>query len=67
MTIRSLTLADFDAVNTIFMQMQNLHIKYRPDLYRKIENRLRIKPGTMKPRLKTVIKLCSAPKRTEKS
>jgi ribosomal protein S18 acetylase RimI-like enzyme len=43
MTIRSLTLADFDAVNTIFMQMQNLHIKYRPDLYRKIE-----KPTTHK-------------------
>ena len=37
MTIRELKLSDFDAVNTLFMQMQDLHVEHRPDLYRKIE------------------------------
>ena len=35
--IRDLTIEDFDAVNDIFMQMQDLHVKHRPDLYRKID------------------------------
>ena len=43
MKVRGLTLADFDAVNALFMQIQNLHVKYRPDLYRKID-----KPTTPK-------------------
>lgn len=37
MHIRNLTMDDFDAVNDIFMQMQELHVTHRPDLYRKIE------------------------------
>ena len=41
--IRDLTIEDFDAVNDIFMQMQNLHVEHRPDLYRKID-----KPTTAK-------------------
>lgn len=43
MIIRTLTLNDFDAVNDIFMQLHNLHVKNRPDIYRRIE-----KPTTKK-------------------
>ena len=43
MIIRDLTIEDFDAVNDIFMQMQDLHVEHRPDLYRKID-----KPTTTK-------------------
>ena len=43
MIIRDLTIEDFDAVNEIFMQMQDLHVEHRPDLYRKID-----KPTTTK-------------------
>lgn len=43
MIIRDLTIDDFDAVNDIFMQMQDLHVEHRPDLYRKMD-----KPTTTK-------------------
>ena len=43
MKIRELTIEDFDAVNDIFMQMQDLHVENRPDLYRKMD-----KPATTK-------------------
>lgn len=36
MTIRDLTLEDFDAVNEIFMQIHDLHVENRPDIYRSI-------------------------------
>lgn len=35
--IRDLTLADFDAVNSLFMQLHNLHVVNRPDIFKKIE------------------------------
>ena len=37
MIIRDLTIEDFDDVNDIFMQMQDLHVEHRPDLYRKMD------------------------------
>lgn len=43
MTIRDLTLEDFNAVNEIFMQIHDLHVENRPDIYRKIR-----KPNTTK-------------------
>ncbi|MDE6584862.1 MAG: GNAT family N-acetyltransferase [Anaeroplasmataceae bacterium] len=43
MRIRDLKLEDFDEVNTLFMQLHNLFVEQRPDLYRKIE-----KPTTSK-------------------
>lgn len=43
MLIRDLTINDFNEVNEIFMQMQDLHVEHRPDLYRKID-----KPTTTK-------------------
>lgn len=36
MIIRKLTSADFDAVNEIYMQLHEIHVKNRPDVYRKI-------------------------------
>ena len=41
MIIRDLTIADFDAVNDLFMQLHDLHVEHRPDLYRRID-----KPAT---------------------
>ena len=37
MIIRDLKSEDFDAVNNIFMQLHNLHVEQRSDIYRKIE------------------------------
>lgn len=33
MTIRDIKPEDFDATKTLFMQLQNLHVTHRPDLY----------------------------------
>ena len=35
--IRDLTLEDFEAVNSLFMQLHNLHVAQRPDIFKKIE------------------------------
>lgn len=43
MTIRNLTLEDFDDVNDLFMQLHEPEMEQRPDLFRKIE-----KPTTTK-------------------
>lgn len=43
MTIRQLTLQDFEGVNDLFMQLHSVHVKNRPDIYRQIE-----KPTTPK-------------------
>ena len=43
MIIRNLKLEDFDDVNNLFMQLHNLEMEQRPDLFRKIE-----KPTTSK-------------------
>ena len=37
MIIRNLKLEDFDDVNNLFMQLHNLEMEQRPDLFRKIE------------------------------
>lgn len=37
MILRDLTLGDFDAVNNLFMQLHNLHVTHRPDIFKKIE------------------------------
>ena len=37
MIIRELKLEDFNAVNNLFMQLHNLHVERRSDIYRKIE------------------------------
>ena len=38
MEIRDLRRSDFDAVNEIFKQLHNMHVKQRPDIYREVEN-----------------------------
>ena len=38
MEIRDLRRSDFDAVNEIFKQLHNMHVKQRPDIYRNVEN-----------------------------
>lgn len=43
MIIRELRLEDFNAVNDLFMQLHDLHVEHRPDIYRKIH-----KPVTSK-------------------
>ena len=37
MRIRDLTLEDFDTVNNLFMQLHNLHVAHRPDIFKEIE------------------------------